>query len=228
MFSTFQIIGHRGWPAKYPENTLLGFEKAISAGATMIEFDIQLTRYNKLVVFHDDTAKRLCNRHIEMCNASEEAIDDLKIDGQPIPYLPEVFDKFGDSVNYYIELKTFDKSNIEYKRKLAFYTINEIVRNDLRANCLIASFDLTCLKIAKQLGYNNLGVCHSDKKQPIPAKVSCKPHKSIKDVDKFTYAWTVNNKRRMKTLIKQNVHGIVTDHPDRLSEVCETMPSYAA
>ena len=65
MFSTFQIIGHRGWPAKYPENTLLGFEKAIDAGATMIEFDVQLTRYNKLVVFHDDTAKRLCNRHIE-------------------------------------------------------------------------------------------------------------------------------------------------------------------
>ena len=66
MFDQFQIIGHRGWAAKYPENTLLGFQKAIDAGATMIELDVQLTSDNHLVVFHDETAKRLCDRDLKL------------------------------------------------------------------------------------------------------------------------------------------------------------------
>jgi glycerophosphoryl diester phosphodiesterase len=53
------------------------------------------------------------------------------------------------------------------------------------------------------------------------AKVSCPKHSLIKKpIDKkITYAWTVNNRRRMKTLIEHNVNGIVTNHPDRLKEV---------
>ena len=235
MFDTFQIIGHRGWSAKYPENTLLSFEKSIEAGATMIEFDIQLTKDNKLIVFHDDTTKRLCGRHLEISRSSSDALSELKVKDEPVSFLPNVFDKFDSDINYYVELKTFKNSTIEYKRKLTFYTINEIMRRNLRSKCLIVSFDVDCLKVAKQLGYNNLGVNCVSKKQPILTKVTCKDHKAIKGViedrkregkrhgdrtsPELIYAWTVNNKRRMKTLINYGVKGIVTDHPDRLSEV---------
>ena len=34
---------HRGYSAKYPENTLLSFEKAIDLGVDAIEFDVWLT-----------------------------------------------------------------------------------------------------------------------------------------------------------------------------------------
>jgi glycerophosphoryl diester phosphodiesterase len=34
------IIAHRGYRAKYPENTLVAFEAAIEAGADMIELDV--------------------------------------------------------------------------------------------------------------------------------------------------------------------------------------------
>ena len=37
------LIAHRGYPAHYPENTLIGLEAAIKAGAERIEFDIQLS-----------------------------------------------------------------------------------------------------------------------------------------------------------------------------------------
>lgn len=32
--------GHRGWRARYPENTLCSFAAAIDAGVDAVEFDI--------------------------------------------------------------------------------------------------------------------------------------------------------------------------------------------
>jgi glycerophosphoryl diester phosphodiesterase len=45
----------------HPENTLLAFREAIKAGAHMIEFDVQLTKDNKMVVIHDGTVDRTTN-----------------------------------------------------------------------------------------------------------------------------------------------------------------------
>ena len=56
MFDQFQIIAQRGWPIKYPENTILGFDKAIEAGATMLEFDVQITQDDRLIIFHENGA----------------------------------------------------------------------------------------------------------------------------------------------------------------------------
>lgn len=52
------LIGHRGYPAKFPENTLASFEGAIQAGCDMVELDVTLTRDRKVVVIHDDTLDR--------------------------------------------------------------------------------------------------------------------------------------------------------------------------
>ena len=55
------IIGHRGYPARFPENTLASFEGAMQAGCHMIELDVTLTRDRKIVVIHDDTLDRTTN-----------------------------------------------------------------------------------------------------------------------------------------------------------------------
>ena len=52
------LIGHRGYPARYPENTLASFKGAMDAGCDMIELDVTLTRDRKVVVIHDDTLDR--------------------------------------------------------------------------------------------------------------------------------------------------------------------------
>lgn len=52
------LIGHRGYPARYPENTLASFRGAMEAGCDMIELDVTLTRDRKVVVIHDDTLDR--------------------------------------------------------------------------------------------------------------------------------------------------------------------------
>ncbi len=45
-------MGHRGWPVRYPENTLSGF-LAASAVADMVEMDVRRSADGKLILSHD-------------------------------------------------------------------------------------------------------------------------------------------------------------------------------
>ena len=47
-----QTIAHRGYKARYPENTLLAFSKAIDAGAHALETDIHMTRDGEVILSH--------------------------------------------------------------------------------------------------------------------------------------------------------------------------------
>jgi glycerophosphoryl diester phosphodiesterase len=52
------LVAHRGWPARYPENSLEGIAAALGAGACCIEFDVQMTADGVPVVIHDDNLRR--------------------------------------------------------------------------------------------------------------------------------------------------------------------------
>lgn len=54
-----KIWAHRGCSQRYPENTLLAFEKALEIkGLAGIELDIQLTKDRHMVVLHDERVDR--------------------------------------------------------------------------------------------------------------------------------------------------------------------------
>ena len=55
------VIAHRGYSLVAPENTLLSYQKAIEAGADMLEVDINLTRDGQLVMIHDHHLERTTN-----------------------------------------------------------------------------------------------------------------------------------------------------------------------
>jgi len=54
-------IAHRGFSAKYPENSILAFSKAAEIGCNYVECDIQRTKDNVLVLCHDDSINRVSN-----------------------------------------------------------------------------------------------------------------------------------------------------------------------
>jgi glycerophosphoryl diester phosphodiesterase len=55
--SRILVHGHRGARARFPENTLPAFEYAIKQGVDALEFDLQVTKDNVLVVSHDPVLK---------------------------------------------------------------------------------------------------------------------------------------------------------------------------
>ncbi len=66
-------IAHRGLhDANLPENSIPAYEKAIEHNFN-IEIDVHLTKDKKLVVFHDDSLKRVCSvdKKIKNCTLAE-------------------------------------------------------------------------------------------------------------------------------------------------------------
>lgn len=55
------VAGHRGYKARYPENTLLSFKEAVDRGASMLELDLNMSKDGVLVVVHDLTVDRTTN-----------------------------------------------------------------------------------------------------------------------------------------------------------------------
>ena len=60
------VEGHRGYCAKYPENTMLSFEKAMELGVDAIEFDVWLTADKVPVLIHDGNCLRTCGEDVHV------------------------------------------------------------------------------------------------------------------------------------------------------------------
>ena len=59
--NTFINYAHRGASAYAPENTMSAFKKAFEIGANGIELDLQKTKDDKIVIFHDDRIDKKSN-----------------------------------------------------------------------------------------------------------------------------------------------------------------------
>lgn len=55
------VLAHRGFRGRYPENTMLAFQKAADLGVDGLEMDIHSTSDGALVVSHDATVNRTTN-----------------------------------------------------------------------------------------------------------------------------------------------------------------------
>lgn len=115
------IWAHRGCSQRYPENTLLSFEKAASIeGLTGIELDIQLTKDGELVVIHDEKVDRTTEGIGFVRDYTLSQLKRLHIyaDDDPmqsIPTMNEVFDLLEK------RLKSGLKLNIELKNSVYPY-----------------------------------------------------------------------------------------------------------
>ena len=55
---TIELVAHRGYAARYPENTRESLAAAVRAGARFLEFDVQLSADGVPVLLHDVTLER--------------------------------------------------------------------------------------------------------------------------------------------------------------------------
>ena len=67
------VEGHRGYCAKYPENTLISYEGALDLGVDGFEFDIWLSKDKVPVLMHDGNCKRTCgvDKHLRDMTLAE-------------------------------------------------------------------------------------------------------------------------------------------------------------
>jgi len=155
MNKNFQVIGHRGIAASYPENTLISFEKAVEAGVDAIEFDVHTTRDGQLVITHDHTVERCSNGTGQVHDFTFEEIRKLdfgawkgpEFAGARIPTLDETLDAiFAKRPDMYllIELKEDDES-------CARQVLETMRKREILDHALVLSFHPAMLKLLHRL-----------------------------------------------------------------------------
>ncbi len=89
-----------------PENSLRAFQKAVEAGYG-IEFDVQLSKDNVPVVFHDATLKRMCGVEGQVWDFTMEELQKMKLgkSKETIPTLRQVLQIIDGKVPLIIEYK---------------------------------------------------------------------------------------------------------------------------
>lgn len=99
------IVGHRGMPGSYPENTLEGSLFAVEAGADIVENDIYITKDGVIVVMHDGDISRTTNGAGNVESFTLAELKEFLVDTHSahtdwrIPTLEE----------YFVEWKKYDK-----------------------------------------------------------------------------------------------------------------------
>ena len=98
---------HRGlWNDKIPENSLPAFARAVK-GRYGIELDIQLSKDNKIMVFHDYDLKRMCGIDKKLSDLTCAELKNIRLGSSEytIPTLAEVLNLVDGRVPLLIELK---------------------------------------------------------------------------------------------------------------------------
>lgn len=107
------ICAHRGASDSHPENTLSAFREAIRLGAHMIEFDVALTKDNKLVLMHDTTLDRTTNgkgpvsdfRLAELKQLDAGSWKNARFKGEQVPTLDEALAIMPENIWLNVHLK---------------------------------------------------------------------------------------------------------------------------
>jgi glycerophosphoryl diester phosphodiesterase len=107
------VVAHRGWPLKFPENTLAGFKGALELGVDAIELDVHLSKDGHVVVIHDqDTGRTTGVPHSvrDMTLAEIRKLDAGRWFGEPfagerIPTLEEVVQLVAGRAALAVEVK---------------------------------------------------------------------------------------------------------------------------
>ncbi len=98
---------HRGlWSETAPENSLAAFRAAAEAGFG-IELDVQLSKDGTVMVFHDYTLVRMCEKEGLLTDLTEAELRTLSLKGtsETVPTLAEVLQVVDGRVPLLIELK---------------------------------------------------------------------------------------------------------------------------
>jgi len=86
------LIGHRGEPVTWPENSLAGYEAILQAGAGYIETDVQLTADGIPILSHDPSLLRVTGKNVIIAKTEYATLRDI-----PAGYQ----ERFGDKYRHY-------------------------------------------------------------------------------------------------------------------------------
>lgn len=164
-----RIAAHRGTRLHAPENSRNALICGYTAGADVIEFDLQLTKDGQLVVSHDATTTRLTGqdrRIIDMTVADLRALDFSKTfkprgaseyryyrpaRRMPLLRFPILLEELPEDVDLLIELKHDSSLDTGRRDEFVSLAIRGLQERDAIARTVVYSKDPQSLRKAREL-----------------------------------------------------------------------------
>ncbi|MEN0083871.1 MAG: glycerophosphodiester phosphodiesterase family protein [Leifsonia sp.] len=238
-----RIIAHRGLALDAPENTLLAFLRALSAGATHLETDIHVSADGVAVIAHDPGLGRVAGREVQVSQLTMPELRRIELGhGQGFCSLAEALDAFPEA-----------RFNIDVKDLRAAAPAVEVIRTArAQDRVLITSFATdrrravadafpgiasspAVPEFAPALVGAKLGVAPLVRRSlrgfaavQIPERRGPVRIVTRRTVERFhaagaeVHVWTVNDPKDMARLLDLGVDGIVTDRCDLLAALVKS------
>lgn len=227
----FINYAHRGASAYVPENTIVAFEKGIELGANGIELDLQVTKDEKIVIFHDDVIDKKSNGKGSISDYNLDEL--LKLDfGSWFNNKSEKIVLFEDFAKEYLkkDLTFAIELKVENIEKQTLDIINQYKTHD---NIYITSFNYKALESMRKIDANiklswlieeKINENNLDKLSKINGTQICPPadlicEEDIKKANEYGFGvrlWGIHNEELMKKVYKLNIEGMTVNFPDKL------------
>ena len=232
-------FGHRGFSGRYPENTMLAFEKAIEAGCDGIELDVHLSADGELVIIHDERVDgtgyvgKMTLKELRALDVSASFRGQYGVNRIPTleEYLSLAKEK-GIITNIELKTSVYTYPGIEVK------TLAMIDRFGMRDKIIISSFNHYSVKrmqaLAPDMVYgfleesrliDTLGYVAANGVQAVHPEYHMVDEEFMKQAKKHNLAvnvWTVNSEHSMRRLAELGVDIMIGNYPDLCGEVLKS------
>ena len=230
-----RVLAHRGLAVGAPENTLLAFLKALAAGATHVETDVQTSADGVAMISHDPDLRRLVHRDARVGDLTVDELQQIDLGvGQTFCTLGEALETFPDA-RFNIDIKD-ERSAATATRAIA--AANAIDR------VLITSFSQARRRAAVELLHGVassasmngvigavVGAAIGSRRRvaaaladvvavQVPVRqyhvriVTRRFIHAVHAAGREVHVWTVNDVATMTALLDAGVDGLVTDRTD--------------
>lgn len=244
-----QCISHRGYRAKFPENTLAAFKGAVEAGTQALETDVHLTKDEVVVLSHDASLKRCFGKPDKILEKTWEELKSERTVAEPhepMPRLRDLLDYLSqpglEEIWVLLDIKLDnDADNI---MRLIASTLSATPpspnQKDWKSRILLGIWAAKYLPLAQKYlpGYavTHIGFSVSYARHfftvpnvsfnmMLPVLIAPGGKRFLRDAmvreKRQVYAWTVNEEDKMEWCIRRKLDGVITDDPEKFLGVCE-------
>jgi glycerophosphoryl diester phosphodiesterase len=165
------LIAHRGNARDYPENTLPALRSAVELGVRFLEFDVHLSADGVPIVIHDHELTRTAGlpgsvfeypvAELRQVEVNEPGRLGARFQGVHIPTLADVveFLKERHEITAFVEIKRASLRRFGHEQVVA--RVLDVLK-PVRSRCVVISFDLPAVHMARQHGSFAIGWVLSD------------------------------------------------------------------
>ncbi len=180
-----QLVAHRGYMEKYPENSWMGLKAAMDAGACWIEFDLQMCRDGNFILLHDASLERTAKikktifdiglKELKTISLHEQDRFEHKFYPLPVTTLETVLRK----LSHYPQLKIMVEIKEESLQHWGVQKVMDPLLEQLTPhsdNCVLISFSHDAVEYARSNSELNVGwVLHEYNHEYKMQAISLKP-----------------------------------------------------